>query len=379
LYGLQNEMHGLRTDRVTDKAKTKGNFASWHDLNQKMVLFASSTDGETSPEEPSTFLTDFCTIVKSSDAQLVLTQTMLIEQHCTVQLSPGFVLALQKGIWLFRNQNVPSNLTILAVPRPNGNIEAFAQDLVLAMKTETPTLLNDSDLQKLTRQPLSFPSDQDVGSLEAHYTNMAGLLTLLLGEYSLLTRFARLWESHVKMNYARYTIQAASDKQFIRKLLLAFDIRVQLFLSQCMSAKARDDVPSSTLESTAFLSSILMQELSVSLTAAYQHANPGPNPPEGRPSAPREGKRPRISPTSYESQNWGALVTNNNQNAAWDITRLNIQFRRFTTRDNPGPSDICRKWHLKGQCNAECPRKDSHQALVGEARVRFTQWFNSCK
>jgi hypothetical protein len=94
LYGLQNEIHGLRTDRVANKAKTKGHFAPWHQLSQKMVLFASSTGGETPPEEPTAFLTDFCAIVKSSDAQLVLTQTMLVEQHCTVQLSPGFVLAL---------------------------------------------------------------------------------------------------------------------------------------------------------------------------------------------------------------------------------------------------------------------------------------------
>jgi hypothetical protein len=87
LYGLQNEMHGLRTDRNADKAKTKEHFASWYKLNQKMVLFASSTDGETSPAEPTTFLTEFCAIVKSSDAQLGLTQTMLVEQNCTVQLS----------------------------------------------------------------------------------------------------------------------------------------------------------------------------------------------------------------------------------------------------------------------------------------------------
>jgi hypothetical protein len=267
-----------------------------------MVLFAASTDGETSPEEPTTLLTDFCTIVKTSDAQLVLTQTMLVAQHCTVQLSPGFVLALQRGILLFRYSNIPSNLTILAVPRPNGNIEAFAQDLVLAMKTETPTLLKDSDLQKLTRQPLSFPSDQDVSSLKAHCTNMAGLLTLLLGEDSLLTRFARRWETHVKTNYARYAIQAVSDKQFIRKLLLAFDIRVQLPQSVHVSHGARRS-PQLNSGIYRFPLLLLMQSLSVNLTAAYQHATRGPSPPEGRPSAPREGKRLRNNPTSNESQN----------------------------------------------------------------------------
>ena len=133
---------------------------------------------------------------------------------------------------------------------------------------------------------------------------------------------------------------AVSDRQFIRKLLLAFDVRVQLFLSQCMAATERDEVPSSILESTDILSSILMQSLSVNLTAAYQHTTPRPNPSEDRSSAPREGKRSRNNPTSDESQNWGPFVTNNNQNPAWDIIRLNIQFRKFTSRQNPGPPYI---------------------------------------
>lgn len=228
---------------------------------------------------------------------------MLTEQNCTVQVSPGFVMALQKGLWLWTNASVPSNLTILAVPRPNGNVEAGAQDLVLAMKTETPSLLNDADLQKLTRQPLSFPSDTDVNGLEAHYSNMAGLLTLLLGAESLLTRFARTWEAHIKMNYSRYAIQAASDREFIRKLLSSFDSRVQFFLRACMAATERDQVDSSILESSGFLSSIIMQNYCVILTASYKHAGPKPNPNEDRrpnPNedrtyAPREGKRSRYT------------------------------------------------------------------------------------
>jgi hypothetical protein len=56
LYGLQNEMHSLRADRVADKAKAKGHFASWYISNRKMVLFASSTDGKTTSEEPTVLL-----------------------------------------------------------------------------------------------------------------------------------------------------------------------------------------------------------------------------------------------------------------------------------------------------------------------------------
>jgi hypothetical protein len=58
LYGVQNELHGLRHDRVAEKDKTKG-FQSWHEQSKKMVLFASSIDGQNAPEHPTAYFADF--------------------------------------------------------------------------------------------------------------------------------------------------------------------------------------------------------------------------------------------------------------------------------------------------------------------------------
>jgi hypothetical protein len=54
------------------------------------------------------------------------------------------------------------------------------KNLIRAMESETPTLLDESDLKKLTSQPLPFPSDSDANNLEAHCMNIAGLLYLFL-------------------------------------------------------------------------------------------------------------------------------------------------------------------------------------------------------
>jgi hypothetical protein len=64
------------------------------------------------------------------------------------------------------------------------------QNLVLAMKSETPSLLNESDLKELTSQPLSFPLDSDANNLEVHCMNMAGLLSLSLSMESIMASFA---------------------------------------------------------------------------------------------------------------------------------------------------------------------------------------------
>ena len=152
---------------------------------------------------------------------------MHAEHACSVDVSNGLVTALQKGMWLWTNQSIPSNLTILGVPRPNGHVEGAGQDLILSLKSETPSLFSDTDLKALTRQSLSFPSNAD--ELQAHYANMAGLLTILLGKDSLLTCFAESWGEHLRENYVSYANQDVSDRHFIRKVLFSFDIRVQSF------------------------------------------------------------------------------------------------------------------------------------------------------
>jgi hypothetical protein len=150
---------------------------------------------------------------------------------------------------------------------------------------------------------------------------------------------------------------------------------VQWFLRACLDANTRDKVDSSILESSTTLREILMQEFSVTLPAFYLPEPSRPNPTEARASAPSNAKRLRGNPTTDH----GPAVTNNNKNPAWDIVRLNLPFRDFNSYNNPGPPDICRKWHLKGFCNADCDRKISHQVLVGQAKHAFSQWFNSCK
>jgi hypothetical protein len=374
LSGLQNEIHCLRTDPMTDKSKEKGHFGSWHQTNRQMVLFASSTDGDSSPAEPTAFLQIFCKIKGVTDAVTELTNALSTDHACTVEVSNGLITSLQKGIWLLTNQLVPSNLTILAVPRPNGHTEGAAQELVLTLKSETPSLFTDSDLKNLTRQPLFPPSNAD--ELQAHCTNMSGLLALLLGKDSLLTCFAETWAEHLRENYVSYANQAASYHLFIRKILFAFDIRVQNFLRMCMTKKTREDVHSSILESSEFLQQITMFGLQVNLPTTYHPATPEPT-TDGLPFAnPSSKKRPKENPANEED--WGPLVKNNNRVPAWDILRLNIAFRQFCTFDNPGPPDICRKWHLKGSCRQNYPRRASHSILVVPAKKAFSQWFNSC-
>jgi hypothetical protein len=61
------------------------------------------------------------------------------------------------------------------------------------------------------------------------------------------------------------------------------------------------------------------------------------------------------------------VVISGDKNLAWDIIRLNIQFKNLHSRDKPGPPGIYRKWHLKGFCSADYPRKNKH-VLPGPAK-----------
>ena len=80
----------------------------------------------------------------------------------------------------------PSNLTILAVLRPNGHVEESVQDLVLTMKSKTPTLFT----------PLQHEHDRPSGSFSRR------------GDP---TSFARSWAKHLRNNFASCTNQAVLD------------------------------------------------------------------------------------------------------------------------------------------------------------------------
>jgi hypothetical protein len=95
-----------------------------------MALFASSSNGETALEEPTEFLKNLCKIQKVTEqAQTVPTQTLEYDHNCIIEISPELAAqALQRGMWLFTAHNIPSDLMIFAVPRPNGNIKQAALD-----------------------------------------------------------------------------------------------------------------------------------------------------------------------------------------------------------------------------------------------------------
>jgi hypothetical protein len=59
LYGLQNEKHGLWTDRVIEKSKANGHFLVWTYIDGS---FCFTPHGETFPEVTTDFLSSFGTI-----------------------------------------------------------------------------------------------------------------------------------------------------------------------------------------------------------------------------------------------------------------------------------------------------------------------------
>jgi hypothetical protein len=64
-------------------------------------------------------------------------------------------------------------------------------------------LLNENDLKKLTSQLNTIT--QNAAELEASYSNMAGLLWELLGQYTMFTNFTTARrERHVHKNYMLY-------------------------------------------------------------------------------------------------------------------------------------------------------------------------------
>jgi hypothetical protein len=94
------------------------------------------------------------------------------------------------------------------------------------------------------------------------------------------------------------------------------------------------------------------------LPTAYEYVTPRLNPIEDRVFALSDGKRPKRNPKSDQGPgNWDPVVIRINNNSAWAIVRLNIQFKTFRLIS-------IRKGRLKGFANADCLREAVHQVLV---------------
>ena len=103
-----------RQDKQDAKNEKFNRFDNLHNSRQLMILNASSTDGETTPENPTDHCTEFCSKTNISKALDYLQTSLDHELDCCVHIESGLVASLHAGHVLREREDSPSNFSFFA-------------------------------------------------------------------------------------------------------------------------------------------------------------------------------------------------------------------------------------------------------------------------
>jgi len=207
------------------KNEKKKGISSIHPSFQKMILAASSKDGTDVPIDPVKNCTDFFKQKSAVHAQIHLNQTLHSVFKCSVIVPVSLATALYHGNFLWDRADTPNNFCsfLLGKPPPlsqNGSKEI----MMLHLKASKGSGWSDQDLEKAIHQAIGCATTID-GMLHTLY-NLSSAAEFYWGKESIGTIGLKSWRTHITANLMLYESLAASDKEFIVKVLCAIDTRV---------------------------------------------------------------------------------------------------------------------------------------------------------
>ena len=105
----------MRQDKSEEKGAKK--WESLHESSKRMILHASSTNGESTPSNPGKLCSEFYNKTTVGKVMDFLATTLKEEQGCIIDLSPGLVSALLSGKFVRDREDSPNNFSFFMVPK----------------------------------------------------------------------------------------------------------------------------------------------------------------------------------------------------------------------------------------------------------------------
>jgi hypothetical protein len=176
------------------------------------------------------------------------------------------------------------------------------------------------------------------------------------------------------------------DKEYFTKILYAIDLRVNLWLVECMECEAREDVNDDLINFRSLIGQIALREFRLDLPPCFKMIDNSEKKRSGdnlRPSGPN-GDRLKDDKRQKSRQ----MVRNENQ---FDLFKLkeNENYRNtFTGKEKAfkrplfDKKQICPKWNIQGFCFEDCNMKESHIAHSDYSQAQkdsFRDWMKFCR
>ena len=378
---LQNQtdlIEELKIGREEARNDKKVKFDDLHGSSLRLVLNASSQNGEVTPGKPSTHCAEFFSKSSAAKAGNFLITTLKDAYSCHPDLQQGLVQALYDGHFLRDREDSPSNFSFFLCPRmqplASGNRK---RNTILQIKTKQGKGWSDEDYAKAVRQGMSTPGD--INTMMHQLRIFWGLSSLFFGDKSKLPKALADFITAINRNCITFEAQQISDSQFFTKLGYQIDTRIFRWLQQCERYEVREKVDDDIINFIPIVTQVLNAQFIQVLPPTFKSEDDDND--NDIISEPPKKRRQK------QNQDESRLVKNSSQNPDW-MTESGDEYQRhfagkhLQLRPKYKGRPMCQRFHSKGHCFSDCINATTHTPstdIPTNTGAEYSEYCRKCK
>ena len=312
---------------------------------------------------------------------LIYLNRMMENHSCRAQVPVAMATQLYHGALRWESTNKPSGLSACCLEY----LEIDRRDILmtgLVIDLSTKFEMTQKTIDKLTKSHVLLPTSTD--DLIERVKGLGLISTTLWGDNSRLPH--QLHDLVKFISHERLTIasQEATSPNYIAKIMVAIDFRVNKWLLSCQKATHGRDTNDFCIDFTDMTKAIFLNQFDYDLPAGIQslHKDEGNGTDyEISPGKRRKGRDGTIVKAKQEAVEY---VGNNQMDPTWKLRKGERYEAVFQNKVLKGPMLTmgckgCHRWHNKGMCFKGCANEDSHKQLTGKDHTTFDNYVKQCR
>ena len=377
----------MRQDKQDASTEKQSKFNDLHDSTKQMILNASSTDGETTPDEPTEHCTEFFKKKNISKALDYLQTTLERSLECCAHIDTGLATALYAGHFLREREDSPSNFSFFLTPKKQPLAgDRFRPTMILQLKANQGQGWSETDLKEALKQGIVTPTD--IHNFSHQLKNFWGLATFFFGPQSMVSTALSPLLKKISQHTLTFEGAQCRDPQFVTKLGYAIDTRVFRWLDQCRALPNRVTINDNLLAFDTLIDQVLTDSFCQMLPTTFKDfslSQTQPNHSHPNASEHTNEQRPRKQRRTNTDTNKERIM-NTKQIQEWiappEEYRQQFIGKFLDMRPRLNNKPMCQRFHSKGYCFSDCMNKTTHvpsQDIDLALQKQYRKYVEKCK
>jgi hypothetical protein len=386
LEDKNNDRFALNDEDQDDK-ESKG----WKKLDatfKKIILFASSTDGENPAPSP----TERLQALINTKSGAIVSRLINSWHKIDIVVQTGMASNIQKGCIISSNGPFSVNtFSPFFTPAVRAGFNIMSHDELNSIEFASQSNnLSNSDIQKMVHSKPYIPTEPYL--FIAQIKNFHAVLSDCLGSHSLIAISIEDVINHFIKNELLYYNTFAQEPNFAVWFLNQMHFKVQQLIHQCAAAETVQDVQFHMFTMEDELKNIGTNNVIARAPAWYiqmkqeeemkkrhdtkRNGQVGNNPsnPSNNNDIKHQEKRRTINNNNLDK------ITKLKDSETYSFVAHYQNLKKCEGEKVMLDGEaICNNWHMRGWCTDGCRRKGSHKKLTGETLEKYRAYVNSLR